>query len=159
MSADVLVRDDAAGLTGAMAGAAAATEVALAELIGESTGLEGRLIDAMRYATLNGGKRLRGFLVLEAAGLFGVPQAWAAGSVFSLVQAMTGYQPDAPNRRVLIDPTLPDWLPDLTLRGLRVGNDVFDLRFARNGDVTETEVLRGDPARVVRQEMSAWPAA
>ena len=88
-----------------------------------------------------------------------VPQAWAAGSVFSLVQAMTGYQPDAPNRRVLIDPTLPDWLPDLTLRGLRVGNDVFDLRFARNGDVTETEVLRGDPARVVRQEMSAWPAA
>ncbi len=88
-----------------------------------------------------------------------VPQAWAAGSVFSLVQAMTGCQPDAPNRRVLVDPTLPDWLPDLTLRGLRVGADVFDLRFTRNGETTDAEVLRGDPARVVRQPMGAWLGA
>ena len=85
-----------------------------------------------------------------------VPQAWAAGSVFSLVQAMTGFQPDAPNRRVLIDPSLPDWLPDLTLRGLWVGDQAFDLRFVRNGDATDVEVLRGDPACVVRQAMGAW---
>ncbi len=30
-----------------------------------------RLVDAMRYATLAGGKRLRPFLLLEAARLFG----------------------------------------------------------------------------------------
>ena len=87
-----------------------------------------------------------------------VPQAWAAGSVFSLVQAMTGFQPDAPNRRVLIDPSLPDWLPDLTLRGLRVGEQAFDLRFTRTGETTEVAVLRGDPACVVRQAMGAWQA-
>ncbi|WP_158744830.1 glycogen debranching N-terminal domain-containing protein [Acidisphaera sp. L21] len=85
-----------------------------------------------------------------------VPQAWAAGSVFSLVQAMVGFQPDAPNQRLRIDPTLPDWLPELTLRDLRVGADVFDIRFERNGAQTEYEVLRGDPARVVRQSHSVW---
>ena len=85
-----------------------------------------------------------------------VPQAWAAGSVFSLVQAMIGFQPDAPNSRLLIDPALPEWLPDLTLRDLRVGKDVFDIRFTRRGDETVFEVLRGDPARVIRQPMTVW---
>ncbi len=89
-----------------------------------------------------------------------VPQAWAAGSVFSLVQAMIGFQPDAPNSRLLIDPALPDWLPDLTLRDLRVGQDVFDIQFTREGSETVFDVLRGDPARVVRQPMTVWlPAA
>ncbi len=88
-----------------------------------------------------------------------VPQAWAAGSVFSLVQAMLGFQPDAPNDRLLIDPSLPDWLPDLVLRDLRVGRQVFDIRFTRDGDQTGFTVLRGDPARVVRQAMTVWHPA
>src|SRR6266851_10422582 len=33
-----------------------------------------RLLDAMRYASLGGGKRLRPFLVVESAALFAVPQ-------------------------------------------------------------------------------------
>ena len=37
----------------------------------------GRLGEAMRYAVLGGGKRLRPFLVMEAAALFGVPQSQA----------------------------------------------------------------------------------
>lgn len=36
------------------------------------TGPEARLIDAMRYATLGGGKRLRAFMTIEAGSLFGV---------------------------------------------------------------------------------------
>ena len=90
-----------------------------------------------------------------------VPQAWAAGSVFSLVQAMIGFQPDAPNGRLLLDPHLPDWLPDLTLRDLRVGQECFDIRFARDGGQTAFEVLKGDPAHVTRQSMTLWtpPAA
>ncbi len=87
-----------------------------------------------------------------------VPQAWAAGSVFSLVQAMLGFQPDAPNGRLLIDPALPDWLPSLVLRDLRVGQDVFDLRLVREGVTTAFTVLRGDPARVVRRAMKPWLA-
>jgi farnesyl diphosphate synthase len=49
--------------------------------LGEISGLEGqqhtvpaRLRDAMRHAVLGGGKRIRPFLVLESAALFGVPQ-------------------------------------------------------------------------------------
>jgi farnesyl diphosphate synthase len=36
-----------------------------------------RLIEAMRYASLGGGKRFRPFLVVESAALFGVPHAQA----------------------------------------------------------------------------------
>src|SRR4029077_5807664 len=50
-----------------------------------------------------------------------VPQAWAAGSFFALLQAMLGIQPDAPNDRLYVDPDLPGWLPDITLTDLRLG--------------------------------------
>ena len=87
-----------------------------------------------------------------------VPQAWAAGSVFSLVQAMLGFQPDAPNGRLLIDPSLPDWLPEIVLRDLRIGEETYDIRFTRDGAETGFTVLRGDAARVVRQPMTVWLA-
>ncbi len=86
-----------------------------------------------------------------------MPQAWAAGSVFSLLQAMLGFQPDAPAEVLALDPALPDWLPDLTLRDLRVGAASFDIRFAREGTATVIHVLRGDAAAVVRRAMPAWP--
>jgi glycogen debranching enzyme len=85
-----------------------------------------------------------------------VPQAWAAGSVFSLLQAMLGFQPDAPAGKLGLDPALPDWLPDLTLRDLRVGEQSFDIRFVRNGAATVIDVLRGDADAVVRQPMPLW---
>ena len=78
-----------------------------------------------------------------------VPQAWAAGSVFMTLRAMLGLEPDAPNGRLLVDPVLPPWLPDLTLMGLRVGRHSFDLRFRRTDGGTEYEVLRGDASAVV----------
>src|SRR5665213_1094720 len=46
-----------------------------------------------------------------------VPQAWAAGTPFMLLQAMLGLQQDAPRGKLYVDPALPDWLPDvLTFR-------------------------------------------
>jgi glycogen debranching enzyme len=77
-----------------------------------------------------------------------VPQAWAAGSCFALLQAMLGIQPDAPNDRLYVDPDLPDWLPDVTLMDLRVGRRHLDIRFRRDGTRTIWEVLRGDAAIV-----------
>ncbi len=73
-----------------------------------------------------------------------VPQAWAAGSCFALLQAMLGIQPDAPNDRLYVDPDLPHWLPDVTLMDLRVGRRHLDIRFRRDGDRTVWEVLRGE---------------
>ena len=74
-----------------------------------------------------------------------VPQAWAAGSCFALLQAMLGIQPDAPLDRLFVDPDLPEWLPDVTLLDLRVGRRHLDIRFRRDGAKTVWDVLRGDP--------------
>ncbi|MBV1836516.1 polyprenyl synthetase family protein [Acetobacter estunensis] len=57
---------------------AAAVESMLERLIPRVDGPEARLIDAMRYATLGGGKRLRGYLVAEVANLFGGDDTQAA---------------------------------------------------------------------------------
>jgi len=85
-----------------------------------------------------------------------VPQAWAAGSVFSMVQAILGMQPDAPHRMLYVDPVLPPWLPDLTVRNLRLGEQVFDIRFWRSDEETRLEVLKGDPASVARRDVIVW---
>ena len=45
-------------------------------------------------------------------------------------------------------------LPDLTLRGVKVGPDKIDLRFWREGDQTRWEVL-GQPGKVTVQQ-KAW---
>ena len=82
-----------------------------------------------------------------------VPQAWAAGSCFALLQALTGIQPDAPNNRLYVDPALPAWLPDVTLTDLRLGHRKLDIRFRRVDGHCEWDVLRGD-AQLVEQR--AW---
>ena len=79
-----------------------------------------------------------------------VPQAWAAGSVFMLMQALLGYQPDAPNGRLLIDPYLPEWLSEITLRDVPLGKMFFDLRISREREETWFEVLKGDASAVQR---------
>jgi glycogen debranching enzyme len=84
-----------------------------------------------------------------------VPQAWAAGSVFALTQAILGYQPDAPRGKLFLDPVLPRWLPDLTLLDLHLGKRRFDIRFWRDGDKTQFEVLKGDPQVVERAAFGA----
>jgi farnesyl diphosphate synthase len=57
-----------------------------------------RLLDAMRYATLNGGKRFRPFLVVESAALFGVPRGRAlmAGAALECVHCYSLVHDDLP---------------------------------------------------------------
>jgi glycogen debranching enzyme len=84
-----------------------------------------------------------------------VPQAWAAGSVFALLQAILGFVPDAPRRKLYVDPLLPAWLPDLTVLDVRVGKQRFDIRFWREGPETRFEVLQGDPNAIERGSFGA----
>jgi glycogen debranching enzyme len=64
-----------------------------------------------------------------------VPQAWSASAVVQLVQIMLGLYPFAPlGILAIVRPRLPAWLPELTLRRLRVGSATVDLRFERRGD-------------------------
>jgi glycogen debranching enzyme len=84
-----------------------------------------------------------------------VPQAWAAGSAFSLLQTIIGFQPDAPRGRLYLDPALPQWLPDLTLHDLCVGEKSFDLRFWREGERSCWEVLKGDQDAVAHRSYAS----
>jgi farnesyl diphosphate synthase len=57
-----------------------------------------RLLDAMRYASLGAGKRVRPFLVVESAALFGVPrsQALMAGAALECVHCYSLVHDDLP---------------------------------------------------------------
>jgi glycogen debranching enzyme len=74
------------------------------------------------------------------------PQAWSATTVVFMVQALLGIRPLAPARTLAVDPHLPDWLPDLQLRGVQVGDARVDLRAwrTRSGKTRwKAEVRRG----------------
>jgi glycogen debranching enzyme len=65
------------------------------------------------------------------------PQAWAAGSVFLMLQACLGLTLDAENKQIVFhDPSLPSNLKSLRLTGLRLGNlgsaDVEIIRYTND---------------------------
>ena len=64
-----------------------------------------------------------------------IPQAWAAGSVFMLLQACLGLQIDAWGARVMLQsPRLPRGVDHLSLCGLALGDKLVDLTFTRQSD-------------------------
>lgn len=72
-----------------------------------------------------------------------LPQAWAAASVFLLLQALLGLSVDgAQARLVLHHPHLPESLPWVRIRGLRVGHGRVDLHLRREGADVSVAILR-----------------
>ena len=64
-----------------------------------------------------------------------LPQAWAAGSVFLMLQAALGVSIDALTRTVTVNaPALPAGIERLTVSRLQVGDATVDLAFERLGD-------------------------
>src|SRR6266699_731139 len=47
-----------------------------------------------------------------------IPQAWASGSVFQMLQTILGLRAEAPHKRLYVNPTLPEWLPELQIQRL-----------------------------------------
>jgi glycogen debranching enzyme len=72
-----------------------------------------------------------------------IPQAWATGSIFMMIQTLLGLRADAPHRRLYVHPTLPAWLPEIDLQHLRVGSCSLDLHFWREGGIARWEVRQG----------------
>jgi len=63
------------------------------------------------------------------------PQSWAAGAVYMLLQSCLGMTLDAPHHRLQFEhPALPDFLDELKLRNLRVGDSSVDLTLRRYPD-------------------------
>ncbi len=87
-----------APLESAMAAVAASVEDELSALLPPALGQQARLHEAMRYAVLGGGKRLRPFLVAATGALFGVPESAAtrAGAAIELIHAYSLVHDDLP---------------------------------------------------------------
>ncbi len=67
-----LASPEAERLAALLTETASATAACIDDLIPRASGREARLIEAMRYATLGGGKRMRAFMVVQVARLFAV---------------------------------------------------------------------------------------
>ena len=77
-----------------------------------------------------------------------IPQAWAAGSIFLLLQTILGITAEAPAHALRLDPTLPEWLPEVIVTNLQVGRDRVAIRFKGSGEDSSYEILdnKGDLA-------------
>ena len=82
----------------AMADNAKAVNEVLDELLEAGDGPEVRIVEAMRYSALNGGKRIRPFLVTASADLFNVdrPSALRAAAAIEMVHCYSLIHDDLP---------------------------------------------------------------
>ena len=81
-----------------------------------------------------------------------VPQAWAASAIFRLIALMCGIhvRSDRTGSRIYLDPALPEWIPSLSIHGLRAGRGSLDLEFHDGqaevrSNTTRFEVVHGPP--------------
>jgi glycogen debranching enzyme len=80
------------------------------------------------------------------------PQAWASGAVFLLLQSCLGLDVFAPERRLVFSrPFLPPFLPEVSIRDLKVGDATVDLLLTRHdeGDVGVNVLRRNGSLDVV----------
>lgn len=84
------------------------------------------------------------------------PQAWAAGSLPYMLQAMLGLLADAPNKRLfLVRPHLPPWLESVLFENLRVGNETTNLLVRGRGDLVDVKVIGGSRTNI--EVVTDWP--
>ncbi|HEY2988994.1 MAG TPA: amylo-alpha-1,6-glucosidase [Candidatus Binatia bacterium] len=71
------------------------------------------------------------------------PQSWAAASVFLLLQACLGLSIKAPVRQIHVShPVLPEFLREVQIKNLRVGESSVDLVFQRHEDDVGINILK-----------------
>jgi farnesyl diphosphate synthase len=126
-------------LAEAMAQAAAEVEEMLDVLLPVPEGAEAQLTEAMRYAALGGGKRMRAFLVLEGSRLFNVDRTQAL-RVAAAVEMLHAYS--------LVHDDLPAMDDDDLRRGKPSTHRAFD---------EATAILAGDALQARAFEVLAEP--
>lgn len=99
----------------------------IATFFPQPTGPEQRVVDAMKYSVMNGGKRLRPFLVIETAKLFGIPVRPSPVNVAVALEMLHSYS--------LIHDDLPSMDNDNLRRGKPTCHKQFD---------EATAILAGD---------------
>jgi glycogen debranching enzyme len=80
-----------------------------------------------------------------------MPQAWAAGAVYLMLEACLGMSIDAPARRIAFNrATLPAWLNQVRLENLSIGGASLDLLLERHPyDVGVRALRRADDVEIV----------
>ena len=126
-------------LNDALADTAAKVEKFLDQLLAVEDATEHRLNEAIRYATLDGGKRLRPFLVMQSASLFGVGErsALRTGAALELIHCYS-----------LVHDDLPAMDDDDLRRGKPTVHKEFD---------EATAILTGDALQPLAFEVLAHP--
>src|SRR6185369_17268107 len=127
-------------LPAALSQMAEVVEAALDSLLPPSEGAEAQLADAMRYATLGGGKRLRAFLVIQSSEIFAVSETCAA-RVAAAIEMLHSYS--------LVHDDLPAMDDSDLRRGLPSAHKQFD---------EATAILAGDGLLTLAFEVLADPA-
>jgi farnesyl diphosphate synthase len=124
----------------AMAEASQAVGEVLDTLLPRAEGPEARLFEAMRYAALASGKRLRPFLVMAGARICGAPEASAlrVGAAIEMVHAYS---------------LIHDDLPAMDDDDMRRGQPSCHVKFGE-----ATAILAGDALQALAFEVLAVPA-
>jgi hypothetical protein len=74
-----------------------------------------------------------------------------------MLRALLGVFPYAAANLLILDPHLPEWLPEIRLENLRVGNARVSIHFARNRDAaTDYKVLNLEGELHVLRQPSPW---
>ncbi len=124
-------------LAPSISASAKAVDAALQTMLPQPNGPQGRVQEAMRYATFAGGKRLRPFLVLHSARLFGVEDSHAL-RVGGAIEVLHTYS--------LVHDDLPCMDDDDLRRGRPTTHIAFD---------EMTAVLAGDALLTIAFEILA----
>jgi glycogen debranching enzyme len=83
------------------------------------------------------------------------PQAWAAAAPILAVQLFLGLVPDAPRKRCVLAPRLPEWLGRLEVRGIELAGTRMNVTVVRQGDATVIEKLEAEGLRVSEEPETA----
>jgi farnesyl diphosphate synthase len=126
-------------LSAALKENAKGVDAALGRLLPAPLGLQSRVQEALRYAVFGGGKRLRPFLVMQCAGLFGV-ESNCSIRVAAAIEALHTYS--------LVHDDLPCMDDDDLRRGRPTVHKAFD---------EATAVLAGDALLTLAFEIIAHP--
>jgi hypothetical protein len=100
------------------------------------------------------------------------PQAWAAGTPFLLLQALLDLKVEAHTSTLSVAPLLPEFLQNLTLQNLKIGQSTVNLTFQRQiasekvhlvyaVSATDPTEIKVDPKFVVeskREDISTSPS-
>ncbi len=116
------------------------------------------MYDAVRYQELSrlpelfcgfGRKQRRGPTAYPVAC---APQAWASAAPFAFLAACLGLELRHDSNEIrFVDPRMPAFLDDVTIRGLRLGASRADVRLSRDEtDVTVTVLNREGTVRIVQ---------